>query len=689
MRTSYGFLIGLLLTSLPAFAQWGSFTTDTLDGPVSILQRTTNLESLEIDASGFLHAVWTSERTGPPGGFWILYNTTRPSGEWMTVPDTVNTNEQIAYSPVMALTLAGDPIVAFEANEELISALLVGGEWSHQTICGPPTFLCCPTIAVDVSGIPHLAWIGEEEFVDIYYIGYLRVVWGSDPQLLMDTQLGLFGLGADPKIAVSSDGIAHITFRGGAYEDYHVEHAYNNAPGGANWTIEPLFTPNQEDLSSDIVTRGGEIHVLVCGDDGWGMPGHVYYFVKSDSGWSPPEDVSGRLSATGASLALDGGGVPHALLMELSGNMLTGNVHYFSRYPVWNGSTLIGEDHFYPCLRLDPEGYGHALMSTGGNTGSYGVLHLRSENPLSSAAQISITPTSLDFGVVPILHDSTQIVTISNPGTAALQIDSVVCSLDFEMTFPHLPLQIQPGEFVQPGVTFSPGQPRPYNGECLIFHNALGEVTALPVTGVGALGGAPGPFARLLPADSAQDPWHEIPDVLFVWSESVDPDQDSITYILRVFDPIGGWDETFTTSDTTYLVSIPIPVLDEVIAFYWTVLATDGHYTTDAENGTGVFFVTIENADDPLLFPRDFDLAVYPNPFNSAAMLAYSLPRAMNVNLSVYDVQGRRVATLVDGLIGAGAHRIAFDGRALSTGVYFARLETAHVIRTQKLLLLK
>ncbi|MDD5087923.1 MAG: T9SS type A sorting domain-containing protein [bacterium] len=695
MRTLHciltGVLAGLLLLTVPAFAQWGNFTTDTLDAPVAMLQRTTDLESLEIDDSGFLHALWTSERTGPAGGVWVLYNTTRPTGEWNAIPDTVNAAEQIAYSPVLAvMPESGDPLVAFEANDELILAHYVGGEWSHQTICGMPMFLCCPSIDVDASGTPHLAWIGEEEFVDIYHIGYLRVLWGADPQLLMDSQLGTFGLGANPRIAVSPEGVAHITYRGGGYEDYHIIHAYNSGSGDPSFAHEGLFTPNQEDLTSDIVASGRALHVAVCGDDGWGMPGHVYYFVKSDSGWSPPEDISGRLSATGASLALDGTGAPHTLLMELSGNLLTGTVHYFSRAAgFWSGFPLIGEDHGNPCLRVDSDGYGHALMNTGGNSGQYSVLHLRSETPLSEAPQILIEPDSLDFGYVPIQHDSTQFITIANTGTAPLSIDSAECTLSFSINFPHLPLVIEPGQQIQPGVTFSPGMTHEYNGACSIYHNALGHVATIVLHGTAVLGGAPGAFSRLLPADNSTDPWSEVPNIRFVWSASVDPDQDPISYSLRVFDPINGWEENVTTLDTSCIVTMPIPVLDETIVFHWTVYATDGHYVVAAENGTGAFFITIESADDPPLAARDFELAAYPNPFNGTATLTYSLPRAMPVTLSVFDVQGRLIQTFVDGDAAAGAHRVSFDARMLATGVYFARLETADMMRTHKLLLLK
>ena len=60
--------------------------------------------------------------------------------------------------------------------------------------------------------------------------------------------------------------------------------------------------------------------------------------------------------------------------------------------------------------------------------------------------------------------------------------------------------------------------------------------------------------------------------------------------------------------------------------------------------------------------PPDFALASnYPNPFNPASSISYSLPRSMHVRLSVYDALGRLVATLADGLQSAGAHQAGID----------------------------
>jgi hypothetical protein len=79
--------------------------------------------------------------------------------------------------------------------------------------------------------------------------------------------------------------------------------------------------------------------------------------------------------------------------------------------------------------------------------------------------------------------------------------------------------------------------------------------------------------------------------------------------------------------------------------------------------------------------PAGFALhANYPNPFNPTTQIAYDLPEASNVRLSVYNVLGQEVARLVDGAIGAGYQTVEWNsatnsGLALPSGIYFYRLK--------------
>jgi hypothetical protein len=87
--------------------------------------------------------------------------------------------------------------------------------------------------------------------------------------------------------------------------------------------------------------------------------------------------------------------------------------------------------------------------------------------------------------------------------------------------------------------------------------------------------------------------------------------------------------------------------------------------------------------------PEDFRLTSYPNPFNPATTLAFTLAKAGMTTLAVYDITGRTVQTLQSGVMDAGEHNLKFDGAALPSGLYFARIESGEFTATQKLLLLK
>ncbi len=82
-------------------------------------------------------------------------------------------------------------------------------------------------------------------------------------------------------------------------------------------------------------------------------------------------------------------------------------------------------------------------------------------------------------------------------------------------------------------------------------------------------------------------------------------------------------------------------------------------------------------------------MAAYPNPFNPLAEIRYALPQSGPVTLAVYDILGREVALLEQGLRVAGEHRVTFDAGNLPSGLYFARLSAGSYHATQKLVLLK
>ncbi len=82
-------------------------------------------------------------------------------------------------------------------------------------------------------------------------------------------------------------------------------------------------------------------------------------------------------------------------------------------------------------------------------------------------------------------------------------------------------------------------------------------------------------------------------------------------------------------------------------------------------------------------------LGVYPTPFSERTTVRYALEDAAEVRVAVYDVLGRRVALLAEGMAEAGPHEATFEADGLPSGVYLVRLEAGGRVQTQQITLMK
>lgn len=93
-------------------------------------------------------------------------------------------------------------------------------------------------------------------------------------------------------------------------------------------------------------------------------------------------------------------------------------------------------------------------------------------------------------------------------------------------------------------------------------------------------------------------------------------------------------------------------------------------------NGTGV--------------PSSYELAQnYPNPFNPSTKINFSIPKAGNVKLAVYDMIGNEVSVITNGELAAGNYTASFNASKLSSGVYFYKLVTGEFTSTKRMILVK
>jgi hypothetical protein len=106
-------------------------------------------------------------------------------------------------------------------------------------------------------------------------------------------------------------------------------------------------------------------------------------------------------------------------------------------------------------------------------------------------------------------------------------------------------------------------------------------------------------------------------------------------------------------------------------------------YAVDVDNGaviTAPDDAFVSTDETGIQIPKHYSLSQnYPNPFNGSTVIEYNLPIASNVRLSILDINGREVATLIDEPQKAGTHNVTWrgldqQGRSLASGIYFYRI---------------
>jgi len=134
---------------------------------------------------------------------------------------------------------------------------------------------------------------------------------------------------------------------------------------------------------------------------------------------------------------------------------------------------------------------------------------------------------------------------------------------------------------------------------------------------------------------------------------------------------------------------------------WYAASAYDLSYSPDGETfAYGSAFSEVVLAANPLVAtsssgfsPQRLFMSAAPNPTRAGTQLNFSLPDPADISLKIYDVSGRRVASLLDGLRGVGGHSVNWDGRdeagaPVAPGIYFARLDDGRSVSTSKLVVI-
>jgi Cohesin domain/Secretion system C-terminal sorting domain len=162
-----------------------------------------------------------------------------------------------------------------------------------------------------------------------------------------------------------------------------------------------------------------------------------------------------------------------------------------------------------------------------------------------------------------------------------------------------------------------------------------------------------------------------------------DPDGDALTFALHS----GPGFASISGSGTFYWTPAP---LEDIVATI-IVSLTDQSITVFDTVEISVLTDIVGNSN----LPTEFSLGQnYPNPFNPSTTINYSLPEKANVNLTIYDITGQEIQTLLNSEMVAGFHRISFDASKLAGGVYLYRVIAIsstgfNFLDTKKMLLIK
>jgi hypothetical protein len=175
------------------------------------------------------------------------------------------------------------------------------------------------------------------------------------------------------------------------------------------------------------------------------------------------------------------------------------------------------------------------------------------------------------------------------------------------------------------------------------------------------------------------------------WLPSGDPSVTGyvVSYGTRPFGVVGAYDHTVDAGNATTYEICEL----QLGPWYVAVRARNyaGQLSAYSDEQTVVMLPTAAGGvpiSDVELLQNN------PNPFNPSTTISYLLPETETVRLVVYDVRGREVVVLTSGLRPAGRHDIRWDGRnrvgeAVSSGVYYYRLQTGNRTLVRKMLLLK
>ncbi|MBU0692780.1 T9SS type A sorting domain-containing protein, partial [bacterium] len=353
-------------------------------------------------------------------------------------------------------------------------------------------------------------------------------------------------------------------------------------------------------------------------------------------------------------------------------------------------STTIGGADFESCSSIQQLADGSYLLA--GGTQSFGSgmydFYLIKMEPEALEPPLVANPPELDFGVRPtgVEHDLS--VFIRNTTTMPIALVEAITELEAFSVVDFTSGDLAPGDSTEITVRFYPTSSFDYHDTLIVVTPLSSFLMQVPLHGVGAAFHIYIPYTALIMGASPGQ-------------------RDSVTLPLINDGEMDAIIDTvyFTAHGDVFSVSplaavLPAGTQQEFEVIFDPVMITTynsnlcfvHNVAPDSEICIPVIGeIRTPNVDDQVEgIPSEYYLAeAYPNPFNPSTTIEFGLPQESQVKLSVFDLTGRVVETIVQQQLPAGRHSVEFSGQQLPSGIYFYTITAGSFSAGHKMILLK
>jgi hypothetical protein len=627
--------------------------------------RVNSFPSMAIDRSGgpfhgHMYLVWANKGTGVDKADIHLSKSTNGGATW-SVPARVN-NDNTTYDqwmPWISVSPLGRITVAFldsrndnthpvnQATETWIAQSTDGGNSFENLRVSDVSFIPSPIpntatgymgdyIGVTTKpGSAYTCWTDNRSgpfqiYLDIHesYLADLENVatWNRSPFALATAN------GSGPKL-VYAGGKWHRVFQ----VNEHI--AYSSSTNdGITWTGHDLINGSATGWLSNpsLHYSGNKLHVVFRTDNS-----QVYY-VRGTTGavWEEPRVlVTAGGAVTGISSSVDANGICHVVYTTAgsgpSGNsyVVYGTFNTSDPNPVLGGIVNLASSYgalTSPGITVDANNLPHAVWTGAGDV----FYRFKSGSTWSSSSNISNTTTTSSLPTISYGNNSIHAAWQENlTGNREIYYKSKIV-----------------------GGTWGTVQNLSNNSTPSVEPSLIGSV-----------GGEP----------------------LVVWADSIGSNYDT-----RYKQPVSGASGSFTATSLqshhpvfgaraiTNGARVVLMCTDGSSSLY-QIVTDKRDFTSSSKAVADEKGTTNESQGRVILYQN------YPNPFNPATVLTFELPREGQVELKVFDLIGRELSTLVDGVLGEGRHSVELDASSFSSGIYLYRLQHPEGVLVRRMIVVK